>query len=226
MRCCGKRAVLDKRIRRITSALAENHILGNPFFIYDVVDSTNDVLKRQAVVGAPEGYTVSADQQTHGRGRMGKQWLSLKDKGLYLSVLLYPEETFADSILVNMLSAVASARALEKSGVNNVTLKWPNDVLANGRKIAGILVDSGMRSDLKAYAVVGIGVNVAHDENDFRSVGEGLATSCRLEGITIACDDILIHVLKELDACYNIVKQNDKQWVMEEWARRRTHGNG
>lgn len=205
-------------VQRINKGL-ENCRLGRPLLIFEEVGSTNDILKSQADSGAPEGCTVIADNQTQGRGRMGRKWLSLKGKGLYMSVLLRPEWQASDSLAVSMLSALAVARVLKRMGVANIALKWPNDVRANGRKIAGILVEPRVGADLMDYCVVGIGVNVSHDAEDLRPIGAGSATSCRMEGVNTDRDEVLIQVLKELDECYAGAAHGNRSWIIEEWTR-------
>ena len=207
-------------MQRINKAL-KNSRLGKPLHFFEEVGSTNDILKEQAESGAPEGCAVVADRQTHGRGRMGRQWLSLSGKGLYMSVLLRPGWPASDSTFVSMLSAVALAHALDSLGMNNILLKWPNDILVNGKKIAGILVEPGVSRNLMDYSVIGIGVNVHHNTDELCPVGEGTATSCRMEGVKINCDDVLIRVLNELDKIYYDVQNHGRAKVIKEWAERR-----
>lgn len=211
---------MDKRIQRLSQALV-NCRLGQPLFWFNTVDSTNNVLKKKAESGAPEGCVIIADGQTHGRGRRGKEWLSLKGKGVYMSLLLRPGWPASEASLITMLSVVAVAQGLEAMGVGQVQVKWPNDVLARGKKIAGILVEPRISRQVMDFAVIGIGINVRHGKDELDLLGDGAATSCRLEGVRADCDKVFIQVLRELEACYDLAQRNQKERIREAWARRR-----
>lgn len=192
--------------------------LGKPLFLLDDVVSTNDVVKQQAKSGAKEGYTVIADRQSQGRGSMGRQWLSLAGKGVYLSVLLRPGWPGSDSAFINMFSAVAVAHVLKQIGLKKVCLKWPNDVLVNGKKIAGVLIEPGISKGLIEFAVVGIGLNVFHKAKDLKLIVDNQATSCILEGAKTDCDRIIISLLNELDACYKLTCKQRVN-IIDQWSR-------
>jgi len=211
---------MNKCVQRVSKAL-ESCRLGKPLYFFEQVSSTNDILKNQAVAGAPEGCTVVADQQTNGRGRMGRKWLSLSGKGLYMSVLLRPRWQASDTAFINMLSSVALARALEQLGLDNVGVKWPNDVLADGSKIAGVLVEQGVRRDVIDYSVVGIGVNVLYNTEELSPLGKNHATSCLIEGLRVSCDDVMVQVLNELSKTYYAVQHQGRDTIIKEWTEHR-----
>lgn len=123
------------------------------------IDSTNTELKRRAIAGAPSGTVLVADRQTAGRGRMGRQFFSPDGAGLYMSVLARPV-ILSQAGRMTHLVAVAVRRALLPLGVD-ADIKWVNDLLVGGRKLCGILVESGMASG-ETFAVIGIGINLAH----------------------------------------------------------------
>ncbi|MBU0714418.1 MAG: biotin--[acetyl-CoA-carboxylase] ligase [Verrucomicrobia bacterium] len=210
---------MKRRLEKIRMAL-EDCRLGQPLLFLDKTGSTNEVLKARAEKGAPEGYTVVADHQTCGRGRQGRHWLSLPGKGVYLSVLLRPNWPATDGVFMNICASVAVARALEKWRPKQIRLKWPNDVMLNGRKIAGVLVEPRIKRAVIEFAVVGIGVNVLHCASDFEPLGQGIATSLRLEGVNVDCDRVLARVLNELDICYTMARQDDKSRILQEWSLR------
>ncbi len=212
---------MDQRIQRLNRKLAGRR-LGLPLLWFDTVGSTNDLLKEKAQAGAPEGCVIIADGQTRGRGRRGKEWLSLAGKGVYMSVLLRPRWAAPEASFISMLAVVAVAQALEKIGVKHLSVKWPNDILARGKKISGILVEPRISRKLIDFAVVGIGINVGHRRRDLRPLDHAAATSCRLEGVRTDCDRVIIHVLKELESCYDRVHQNQTASIMDEWSRRST----
>ncbi|MDD5678118.1 MAG: biotin--[acetyl-CoA-carboxylase] ligase [Kiritimatiellae bacterium] len=211
---------MKRRLQKIRIALKDCY-LGQPMLFLKETGSTNDVLKARAEKGAPEGFTVVADCQTRGRGRHGRPWLSLSGKGVYMSVLLRSNWPATDGVFLNICASVAVARALEHWRLKQVRLKWPNDVMVNGRKIAGVLVEPRIMRAAIEFAVVGIGVNVLHRENDFGSLAPGLVTSLRNEGVAANCDQVLVRVLNELDICYTMARQDDKSRILQEWSRRK-----
>ncbi len=139
------------------------------------IDSTNDEAKRQGDAGAPEGTLVICETQTKGRGRMGRSWASPQE-GLYMSLLLRPALTREKAGLITLITAVAVTQALRNFGVD-AGIKWPNDVVVNGKKVCGILTE--MHGDDDYYVVVGIGVNV--NTREFDPELKDRATSMYLE---------------------------------------------
>jgi len=208
------------RLSRIARALELNR-LGQTLIHVDAIESTNTELKRRAALGAPEGYVIFADEQTAGRGRMGKSWVSLPGKGVYVSVLLRPKWATSESVYIAMMAGVAVARALERLGVTGVTLKWPNDVMVCGRKIAGILVEPRVIDQRIEFVVIGVGINIQHTGEDLTGLYDLPATSCRLEGLQTACDDVLIEVLNELDTAYVAALHGGCGRIIEEWSARK-----
>ena len=174
--------------------------IGRHILNFDEVTSTNDIAKREAEQGAEEGLVVVAQKQTAGRGRRGRGWVSRPGLGVYLSVVLRPQATDAASIAI--LGGVATAEAMRNFGLEGVTIKWPNDVLANGRKIAGVLVEPRMGQGRVEFAVLGIGVNVRHTEVDWPDELKNVATSLLREGRDVECDVVISALLKSLDEHY------------------------
>jgi BirA family transcriptional regulator, biotin operon repressor / biotin---[acetyl-CoA-carboxylase] ligase len=123
------------------------------------VTSTNDVAVQAARRGAAEGTIVTADVQTAGRGRRGRTWRSPRG-GLYLSVVLRPPLAPAALTSLGLVVALAVAGALDELGVEGSTLKWPNDVLLEGRKVAGVLVEASVDAERVAWAAAGVGVDI------------------------------------------------------------------
>jgi BirA family biotin operon repressor/biotin-[acetyl-CoA-carboxylase] ligase len=143
---------------RLRERLASRGVAwASPIHHFPVLGSTNDRLKEEARAGAPEWTLVLADEQTAGRGRQGREWTSPRGN-LYLSVLLRP--AFGRPGLIPLMAAVAVAEALAEEGIE-ARVKWPNDVQAGGRKLAGILSEStSVSSAPLEWVVVGIGVNL------------------------------------------------------------------
>ena len=172
--------------------------LGSTILRFDTVSSTNDVARDLAASGKPEGLCVIAREQTAGRGRQGRSWSSPPGEGLYLSLILRPEIRAAESAVITLAAAVALAETLKLDFQVSVDIKWPNDILASGRKICGILVESAIESGRLQYAVMGIGVNVA--QRHFPGELGVTATSLSLEtGRTLSPEDLLKPLLERLE---------------------------
>ena len=200
--------------------MAERRRLGVPLKKYRSVSSTNDFLKAKAERGAAEGFAVLARRQKKGRGRQGRTWLSPAGEGVYLSVLLRPGIPAFEANWLGVVGALAVAGALDRAGVGDVTLKWPNDVLARGRKIAGILVEPRIHDQSVEFAVLGIGINMAQDSSAWPDELKDTATSCRLEGVTTSNDAMTSLVLDELNRIYFDFREGRRQPLLLEWSRR------
>jgi BirA family transcriptional regulator, biotin operon repressor / biotin---[acetyl-CoA-carboxylase] ligase len=144
--------------------------------------STNTEARFLADTGAPEWTIVAADHQTGGRGRMGRSWASAPGKALQFSLLLRPSLAPRDAPLAALLAAAEMAgTCYDLSGVA-VTSKWPNDLLAQGRKLGGILPEATVSGNLLDHLILGIGVNVSMGEGDFPEEIRVSATSLTMEG--------------------------------------------
>jgi BirA family biotin operon repressor/biotin-[acetyl-CoA-carboxylase] ligase len=128
-------------------------------YLFGEVSSTNEVLRRLAGEGAREGTVVIAEAQRAGRGRFGKPWFSPPGVNLYLSVLLRPDVPVKETPVFGQMAALALTEAIWIEGVP-ATVRWPNDVLIEGRKVAGILLECATRGDLVEHVIVGVGVNL------------------------------------------------------------------
>ena len=130
--------------------------------------STNDDVKAAARAGEPEGFVIIADRQTAGRGRLRRAFFSPDGSGLYMSILLRPGMSLADSVLITAAAAVAVAEAIEQVSGRSARIKWVNDIYLDGKKVCGILTEGAVDADGKLqYAVLGIGVNVAPPPGGF-----------------------------------------------------------
>ena len=173
---------------------------GIPYRWLAEAGSTNDVAREWAISGAPEGALVVAARQTRGRGRRERQWSSPAGQGLYASIVLRPDWPAPEAPNLAILGGVAAYRALEQAGVEQLRIKWPNDVLANGRKICGVLVEPRIGGGRIEFAVVGIGINVGQLAEDFSSDVRGIATSCRIEGAGITVEQMQVGLMEAMEA--------------------------
>ena len=154
-------------------------MIGSSIHRLNVVDSTQSMLARLARAGAPDGTVVTARHQTDGRGRRGRAWWDAPGESLLLSVLLRPAVPAGHVSQLSLVAALAVTDALAAAGAVMGRIRWPNDVLIDGRKISGILPDAVCGTDGQVeHAIVGIGINV--DQRSFPPELTGQATSLRL----------------------------------------------
>lgn len=147
--------------------------------VYDTLPSTNTALKALASQGAPAGTVIIADTQTAGRGRMGRSFSSPPGTGLYMSVLLRPDLSAEDMLLITPAAAVAAAEAIEAVSAGRAGIKWVNDIWIDGLKVCGILSEAAFKRDgiSPEYAILGIGINVYEPEGGFPEELAGIAGS-------------------------------------------------
>ena len=152
----------------ILSLLSPDYPWKDSFLYFDTIDSTNNYLKKQAALGAPEGTLAVADCQTGGRGRLGRSFQSPSGMGIYMSVLLRPNCAPDKIMHLTCAAAVAMCDAMEASTGRRPGIKWTNDLVCDKKKIAGILTELAMAPNGTVdYAVIGIGVNCCQKKTDF-----------------------------------------------------------
>ena len=134
---------------------------GHPVYLFRTISSTNDEAKRLAESGAPEGLLIVAEEQTAGRGRSGRSWITPPGHALAFSVILRPDLPADCATQLTMLAGLAACHAIEQATPLKAVLKWPNDVLIGGKKAAGLLLETSLKADRLDYAVLGLGLNVS-----------------------------------------------------------------
>ena len=166
------------------------------------IDSTNSVALRLGQDDEPHGTVILAEEQTAGRGRVGRSWYSEKSSGIYMTVLLRPPVSPVQASLLTLLAGLAARDAIvEQAGVTP-DLRWPNDLLLNGKKLGGILTEMHAEPDRIKFVIVGIGLNVNHARLPDELAG--MATSLRIEtGRTHSRLELLVKLLRNLDSYYN-----------------------
>lgn len=146
--------------------------------IFDELDSTNTYLKKIGSNGEKENKLVIALSQTGGRGRMGRSFYSPNDTGIYFSLLIHPEFSAEKSLFLTVMAAVSVAETVMKYNINDVKIKWVNDIYIDSKKVCGILTEGAVNSNKKLdYAVVGIGINAIAPENGFPDDIKDIATA-------------------------------------------------
>jgi BirA family biotin operon repressor/biotin-[acetyl-CoA-carboxylase] ligase len=169
-------------------------MLGNPLIYLPAVDSTNTYASALARAGAAEGALIVTDHQTAGRGRVGRVWKALPNQQLILSFILRP--TFPAHYLM-MASALAVAEAIEAETSLRAGIKWPNDVLVNGRKVCGILIETG-----EGAAILGMGLNVNGALASDPELAARATTLAAEAGVTIPREPLAIAITRHLDEMY------------------------
>ncbi len=192
----------------------KTELIGKKVIAYPSLSSTNDIAKRQARKGAREGTVVVAEEQTAGRGRLKRAWLSPKGS-VALSIILHPTPPQLPSLI--MVASLAVVHCIEKMGLKT-QIKWPNDVLIKGKKVCGILVESDVRGKAVDYAVIGIGLNVNVNTADFPEIA-ATATSLSQElGKELSRREVIRCLLVELEDLYLALPEGDS--VFREWRDR------
>jgi BirA family biotin operon repressor/biotin-[acetyl-CoA-carboxylase] ligase len=199
--------------RLSAAAITDNlktELIGQRVIAYPHPTSTNDIAKREAKKGAREGTVVVAEEQTAGRGRLKRAWLSPRGS-VALSVILHP--TPAQLPYLIMVASLAVVHCIEKVSGLKAQIKWPNDVLVNNKKVCGILIESDVRGSAVDYAVIGIGLNVNLKITDFPKIA-ATATSLSSElGRELSRREIIRCLLVELEDLYLALPEGDSVFL-------------
>lgn len=173
--------------------------VGENYYFHNSIDSTNDEAIRLGKEGALHGTLIVADEQTAGRGRAGKRWITAPHSAIAMSIVLRPDHISAsDWPKVNAIAALAVVIALEGYGLS-AEIKWPNDVLLDGKKTAGILLEGNWRADQAEFGVLGIGVNVEEGSLPPPALLDYPATYLMQRSTqSIARDELLFAILRSL----------------------------
>ena len=193
-------------------------ILGREIYAFEQVDSTNDLAKKKAAEGVSHGTVVVADRQLKGRGRLGRPWASPPGSGLWLSVVLRPPlKPFLAPQLI-FVSAVAVCRSIRDYTGLSATIKWPNDILLNGKKVCGILTELSAEIDIINYIIIGIGINVNQEMDHFPPELQEKAISLAWAGKTkYNRVGLMQAVLKELEKEYELYLTEGFSAVLKHW---------
>lgn len=203
----------DVMTKEELASLMKTRWAGRNILYYDVTDSTNLRIKQAGDEGAPHGTLAVADRQTAGRGRRGRTWESPAGSSIYMSILLRPEiapNKASMLTLVMALSVVEGIRECVGSGedIPGIQIKWPNDIIINGKKLAGILTEMSSQIDYINHVTVGVGINV--NMTEFPEEIADTATSLRLEcGHTVKRASLIAAVMERLEENYEIFLETE-----------------
>jgi BirA family biotin operon repressor/biotin-[acetyl-CoA-carboxylase] ligase len=197
-------------------AFLENHlttsIIGKQVVYYKSVSSTMEIARKLAKDGSAEGTVVIADNQTSGRGRSGKTWLS-PDGNLAISIILHPSLENLSKLI--MISSVGIVRSIEMLTGIEAKIKWPNDIIIRGKKVCGILIENEIKGNMVNFSIVGIGINIDLNPLEFPEIS-AVATSLSHESSKeISKAELICVVLSELERQYLLFQSGID--VYNEW---------
>ena len=217
-RLCSEPDLFD--VSQIQSAVDDGCLIGSKVVFIAETGSTNADAFRLAEEGAEEGTVLLAERQLTGKGRLGRRWESPCGVNLYCSVVLRPELPPYEAPQLTFLSAVAVARAILAVTGLQPSIKWPNDLLMGGRKVAGLLNEMNAETDRVGFVILGIGVNLNMRSEQFPADLRTPATSLLLEtGSVVSRQAFTVRLLQELESEYRRFRVDGFGPVREEWAR-------
>lgn len=193
--------------------------LGGEVISYKKVDSTNTSAYELAERGLAEGAVIFADEQARGKGRHGRAWQSVPGSGIYMSCILRPHMAPNEIPKITLVAAVAVAKAIRSYTGLNAVIKWPNDILINGKKVCGILTEMKAEQDMIDFIILGIGVNVNTKAKDLPRGASSLKEESRTlrGGEDISRVELAKKILETLEEYYNTLKKKGSGSIIEEW---------
>ncbi len=200
-------------------------IFHNNIYHFFKAGSTNDIALELGHRGAPHGTVVIAEEQTAARGRVGRTWHSEKASGIYVSVLLRPPISPASAAILTLVAGLAAQEAVARQTGLSPDIRWPNDLLVDGRKFGGILTEMHAEPDRIRFVVVGIGINVNHEQ--FPEELATIATSLRMAaGREQSRLELLLQLLLELERYYNRFMADGAEPIVERFTKVSSYARG
>ena len=196
----------DKLLSKEIESLLWSNTMGRELIVFDSIDSTNTYGKNNAD-HLMDGTIILSEEQLAGRGRRGKDWSSPKGTGIWMSVVLKPDIPPTEGVKTTQIAAAAVCKAIRDLTGLDALIKWPNDIVVNGRKVCGILTEMAGQLNKIDYIVVGIGINVNNTE--FPEGISAVATSLQIEyGKKIDRKELIVRIIKNFEALYHSYIEN------------------
>lgn len=195
--------------------LLKTKFIGRKIIYFDSVDSTNSKAKELASAGEVDGTLVISEVQTMGKGRLGRSFISPKGKGIWMSIILRPEIDPMSAAVITQISAAAVNLAASEMNIKTL-IKWPNDIIINRKKVCGILTEMSAELTNINYVILGIGINVNVDEEEFTGEVKNVATSFKVEtGKSISRKELLSKFLNNFEELYEdlIINNNIERTI-------------
>ena len=194
--------------------------IGKELFVFNEVSSTNTLARFLSMNGIADGSVIISEKQTNARGRSGKSWESPLG-GVWLSIVLNPHVDYAKLPLITLATGVAVAKTLEKVGVENPEIKWPNDIMINGKKVCGILTEAVTKLNTIENVIIGVGIDANLDVEDFpEELREG-TTTLQNELGRKGSENLLIKTfLEEFEEITELFDHEGYEEILKEWRKR------
>ena len=203
----------------ISKELNTNYI-GKNLYVYNEVSSTNTLAKFLAMNDVENGSVVISEKQTNARGRSGKAWES-PIGGVWLSVILHPHVDYSKLPLITLATGVAVAKALERIGVKDAEIKWPNDIMIHDKKVCGILTEAVTQFNTIENIIIGVGIDVNMDITNFPDELQAGTTTIADELGEKADENTLIRVfLEEFEKIGEVFLEDGIEDILKEWRKR------
>lgn len=207
-------------IQQIFNKFLQTKWLGRTLCYEKCVDSTNGIAKKLARQGANHGLLVIADEQNAGKGRIGRSWFSPKGKGLWFSVLLRPKFLPKDASKCTLIAAVAVAKAINNVCGITVEIKWPNDILFDGKKIVGILSEMSAELGKLNFVIIGVGIDTDVDRDDYPDDIRNIAVSLHsVANKEFSREQLLAQVMYEMEKVIVEAEQHGFVNIFNEWRK-------
>ncbi len=189
--------------------IMKTQIMGKSIELHQVIDSTNNRARELALEGADEGTLIIAETQLEGRGRLSRSWISPRGKGIWMSLILKPDLSPDQAPHITAIAAVAIRKALNRATGLDIGIKWPNDIIIDGKKVCGILTEMHADIDRIYYVVVGIGINVNMTQEDLPVELSSTATSLRIAlGRNLDRRQLIALIMEEIEEIYYTYLEN------------------
>jgi BirA family transcriptional regulator, biotin operon repressor / biotin---[acetyl-CoA-carboxylase] ligase len=179
--------------------------IGKKIYYFEALASTMDVAWQLGTKGAPEGTLVVAEQQTKGRGRLGRPWFSPKYKGIYLSLILRPRMLPAQAPLLTLVASVSICEAINRELTLEARIKWPNDIWLGQKKLGGLLTELNAETDRINFVVIGMGLNVNNDKKSLVSSATSLSEHKKEQVSRVR---LLQEILRRIEANYLVLEKD------------------
>ncbi|WP_372995110.1 biotin--[acetyl-CoA-carboxylase] ligase [Lutispora sp.] len=201
--------------------LLKTKFIGRDIIYLDSVDSTNSYGKRMAEGDFWDGTVIIAEEQTSGRGRLGRDWVSPKGKGIWMTIMLKPDIKPNLASQVTLIAAVAVLKAIKSIYNMDIMIKWPNDLVVNGKKVCGILTELGAEIERINYLCVGIGINANSEESDFINKALDTATSIKIAtSIKVERKELIARILTVFENYYSLfLEKGSIGFMIEEYKK-------
>jgi BirA family biotin operon repressor/biotin-[acetyl-CoA-carboxylase] ligase len=195
----------------------ETALIGREIIHFDRIDSTNRVASELAREGAPEGTVVIAEEQTSGRGRLGRTWLVPPNSSILMSILLRPSIPPSQAFSLTAIASVGLVRAIRRTTGLQARIKWPNDIYLEGKKAAGVLTEVSADQDRLRYAIVGIGLNVNWDPEAYPEIRDTATSLGAVSRKRVSRSELLKAILEGMDDLYAALGRGEQTGIHAQW---------